>query len=83
MQGGVGIPQVKFYGTEGEFNVMVMDVTSFTVRGLSKLSRMCTRKVATWLTEPTWVTWNKQGEGHTHAPHHGLPRHTGAEEHSA
>ena len=32
MQGGVGIPQVKFYGTEGEFNVMVMEIELVVLR---------------------------------------------------
>jgi len=43
MQGGVGIPFVKYYGCEGEFNVMVMELLG---PSLEDLFNFCNRKLS-------------------------------------
>jgi hypothetical protein len=56
MQGGVGIPQVKYYGTEGEFNVMVMELLG---PSLEDLFNFCNRQqIRTIFTVPQKVAFN-------------------------
>ena len=38
LQGGVGLPEVKWYGVEGDYNVMVIDLLGPSLEGDQKVA---------------------------------------------